>query len=153
MHNQVYFLPQHKATLLHHILSSMNRGEPGVWGGGSYTGLLKMDEGGPLYWGTLRYVKQGSEMGIYFHRGPAFGEHGQAFLSWGLLTRGIFSRSLRDMQLPCRQVSLSTGVPLGNLDGIHLLGLLRKKKQYIWVPFMGPEVIKILSLGAIWNSQ
>jgi hypothetical protein len=28
-----------------------------------------------------RYVKQGSEMGICFHRGPAFGEHGGALLS------------------------------------------------------------------------
>jgi len=44
-----------------------------------------MNEGGLLYWETLRYVKQGSEMGVYFHRGSAFGEHGWAFLSWGLL--------------------------------------------------------------------
>jgi hypothetical protein len=57
-----------------------------------------MDEGGPLYWETLRYVKQGSGMGIYFHRGPAFGEHGWAFLSWGLLITGIFILSFRDMQ-------------------------------------------------------
>ena len=28
-----------------------------------------------------RYVKQGSEMGVYFHMGPAFGEHGGALLS------------------------------------------------------------------------
>ena len=28
-----------------------------------------------------RYVKQGSEMGVCFHRGPTFGEHGGAFLS------------------------------------------------------------------------
>jgi len=32
-----------------------------------------------------RYVKRGSEMGVCFHRGPAFGEHGGALLSYGLL--------------------------------------------------------------------
>jgi len=30
-------------------------------------------------------------------------------------------------------------------------GLLRGKKIYIWVPFLDPESIKVLSLGAIWN--
>jgi hypothetical protein len=29
---------------------------------------------------TLRYVKQGSEMAVYFHTGPGFGEHRWAFL-------------------------------------------------------------------------
>jgi len=31
-----------------------------------------------------RYVKQGSEMGICFHRGPAFGEQGGALLFYSL---------------------------------------------------------------------
>jgi len=45
--------------------------------GGSYTGdFERSDEGWLLSWGTLRYVKQGSEMGFYIHRGPTFGEHG-----------------------------------------------------------------------------
>jgi len=62
-----------------------------VWGGRLiYRGLRKMDEGGCLYWETLRYVKQGSEMGVCSLRGPSFGEHGWAFLSWGLLIGGIF---------------------------------------------------------------
>jgi hypothetical protein len=34
---------------------------------------------------------------------------------------------------------------------VHLLGLLREKKNYIWVPFLDPEDIKILNLGVIWN--
>jgi len=106
-----------------------------------------MGEGGLLYWRTLRYAKQGSDMRVYFHRGPTFGEHGWGFLSWGLLIRGIFIRSFRDMQMPCRRVSLSIGAPLGNLEGVRLLGLLREKKLYIWVPFLDPEVIKILSRG------
>ena len=47
-------------------------------------------------------------------------------------------------------VSLSIGTPLGNLERIRLLGL-SDSRQYIWVPFLAPEDIKILSLGAIWN--
>jgi len=57
-----------------------------------------MDEGELLYRGTLRYLKQGSEMGVYVQKGPTFGEHGWAFLSWGLLITGIFIMSFRDMQ-------------------------------------------------------
>jgi hypothetical protein len=32
-------------------------------------------------------------------------------------------------------------------------GLLREKKKCIWIPFLEPEDIKILSLGDIWNEQ
>jgi hypothetical protein len=44
--------------------------------------------------------------------------------------------------MPCKQVSLSIRA---------LLGTFEKKKKYIWVPFLDPEDIKVLSLGAIWN--
>jgi hypothetical protein len=27
-----------------------------------------------------RYIKQGSDMGVFFHRGPALGEHGGALI-------------------------------------------------------------------------
>jgi len=50
--------------------------------------------------------------------------------------------------MPCRRVFLSIGVPLANLEGVRLWGLLREKKLYIRVPFLDPEVIKILCLGA-----
>jgi hypothetical protein len=30
-------------------------------------------------------------------------------------------------------------------------GSFERKEKYIWVPFLDPEAIKILSLGAIWN--
>jgi len=53
--------------------------------------------------------------------------------------------------MPCRQVSLSIQVLLGNLEVDHLPRLLREKKKYIWVPSLDPEAITILSLGAIWN--
>jgi len=41
----------------------------------------KMPIGGLLTGELLRYVKQDSEMGAFFRRGPTFGEHGWAFLS------------------------------------------------------------------------
>jgi len=47
--------------------------------------------------------------------------------------------------------SLSIGTLWRNLEGVHLLGFLREKKNYIWVPFLDPENIKILSQGASWN--
>jgi hypothetical protein len=53
--------------------------------------------------------------------------------------------------MPCKRLSLSIGASLGNLDGIRLPGRFERKGKYIWVPFLGPEDINILSLGAIWN--
>jgi hypothetical protein len=58
-------------------------------------------------------------------------------------------RFLREMQMPCKWVSLSIGVLLGYLQGFHLLGSLREKSTC--VHFLDPEDIKILSLGAICN--
>jgi hypothetical protein len=42
------------------------------------------------------------------------------------------------------RVSLSTGDMLRSMEGIHLLGFLREKKKYIWVPLLDPEDIKVL---------
>jgi len=53
--------------------------------------------------------------------------------------------------MPCKRMSVSIGTLWGNLEGVHLLGFLREKKNYILVPFFEPEDIKILSLGASWN--
>jgi len=47
--------------------------------------------------------------------------------------------------------STTIGVGYGNLEGIRLPVLFERKEKYIWVPFLDPEDIKILSLGAIWN--
>jgi len=57
----------------------------------------------------------------------------------------------RHVKMPCKQVSLSIGTLMGNLDGICLPELFERKGKYIWVPFLDPEEIKILSLGAICN--
>jgi hypothetical protein len=53
----------------------------------------------------------------------------------------------RDVKIPCKRVSLSIRAPLGNLEVIRLPGLLERKG----VPFLEPEDINILSVGAIWN--
>jgi hypothetical protein len=53
--------------------------------------------------------------------------------------------------MPCKWASLSIGALLGNLEGVHLPGTFERKEKYIWVPFLVPEAIKILSLEAIWN--
>jgi len=53
--------------------------------------------------------------------------------------------------MPCTRASLSIVTPLGNLDGIRLPGLSERKQKYFRVPFLDPEDIKILSMGAIWD--
>jgi hypothetical protein len=45
----------------------------------------------------------------------------------------------RDVEMPCKQVSLSLGAPLGNLEGIHLLGVFEKKKIVYPGSFLGPR--------------
>jgi len=55
------------------------------------------------------------------------------------------------VKMPCKQISLSVGALLGNLEGVCFLGLFERKGKYIWVSFLDPEDIKILRLGAIWN--
>ena len=57
----------------------------------------------------------------------------------------------RYVNMSCKRVSLSIKAPLGNLEGIRLPGFFKRKGKYIWVPFVDPEDIKVLSLGAIWN--
>jgi hypothetical protein len=57
----------------------------------------------------------------------------------------------RYVKMSCKRLSLSIGALLGKLEGIHLLGRFERNGKCIWVPFLDPEDIKILSLGAIWN--
>jgi hypothetical protein len=74
------------------------------------------------------YAKQGSKMGVCFHRSPAFGEHGGALLR-AFLFRGIFVMFSTEMQMPCKRVSLS----IGTLLGVRLSGFLTEKKKCISV--------------------
>jgi hypothetical protein len=48
-------------------------------------------------------------------------------------------------------MGISIGAPLENLVGICLRRGFKRKVKYIWVTFLDPENIKILSLEAIWN--
>jgi len=50
------------------------------------------------------------------------------FFLWAILLEEFLIGPLEICQMPCRRVSLSIGAPLGNLEGVHLLGLLREKK-------------------------
>jgi hypothetical protein len=56
----------------------------------------------------------------------------------------------RYVKMPCKRVYLFIGAPLG-MEGMPLPGLFERKGKYIWVSFLDPEDLKILSLGAIWN--
>jgi hypothetical protein len=76
---------------------------------------------------------------------------GGRFFLRAFLFRGIFMGFSREMQIPCKRVSLSIETLLEKLEGVRLPGFLREEKRYIWVPSLDPEEIKILSLGAIWN--
>jgi len=40
---------------------------------------------------------------------------------------------------------------MGNLGGDSIAEIFEREKKYIWIPFLDPEDIEILSLGAIWN--
>jgi len=49
--------------------------------------------------------------------------------------------------MPCTGVSLSIGTLLGEPGGGSFAGTFERKEKCIWVPFLDPEAIKILSLG------
>jgi hypothetical protein len=51
------------------------------------------------------------------------------FFLRAFLSRGIFMRFSRDMQMPYKQVSLSIGALLGNMEGVCLPGFLRERKS------------------------
>jgi len=68
---------------------------------------------------------------------PLLGNMGGRFFLTAFLFRGIFMRFSREMQMPCKRVSLSIGALLGNLEGVRLLGLLREN-VYLG-SFLGPR--------------
>jgi hypothetical protein len=41
--------------------------------------------------------------------------------------------------------------PVGEPGGGSFAGTFERQEKYIWVPFLDPEGIMILSLAAIWN--
>jgi hypothetical protein len=92
-------------------------------------------------------MKEGSRGGASLCEGFHDGGIEGRLLYWA--TRKM--RFLRDMQS-----TLQTGLPLyrspmGEPGGGSFASTFERKRKYIWVPFLDPEAIKILSLEAIWN--
>ena len=114
----------------------------GTLGEGSFTGDHE------------KYIKQGSEKGICYYWGSGFWgtRRGASFLGLSYLEEFLWG--FREIcKMPCKWVSLSIGPPLGNLEGVRLLGFLREKESIsgLILVALDPEDIKILNLGAIWN--
>jgi len=99
------------------------------------------------------------EMGVCFHRASLLGNmEERSFLrAFERRKKNYLEEFYEDFKryakFPSKRVSLSIGALLGNLKGVRLPGYFERKEKniYIWVPFLDPEDIKILSLGAIWN--
>lgn len=49
--------------------------------------------------------------------------------------------------MPCKQISLSIGALLGNLEGVRFPGPLREKEKYNRLYSLKPEAIKTKSGG------
>jgi hypothetical protein len=57
-------------------------------------------------------------------------------------------------KMPCKRASLSLHRgPAGEPGEGSFAGTFERKENYTWVPFLDLEAIKILSMGAIWNSS
>jgi len=72
-----------------------------------------------------RYIKQGSEMGVCFGRGPAFGR----FFLGALLLEEFLWGLWEICKMPCRQVSLSTGALLRTWRGFICRDFWEKRKS------------------------
>ena len=84
-------------------------------------------------------VKQGSEMGVFFLRVPAFGEHRGGFFLRDFLFKGIFVKFVTEMQMPCKQVSLSIGGPLRENGGASFGGIFERKVKVYLGSSLGPR--------------
>ena len=59
---------------------------------------------------------------------PLLGSMDGRFFHGALLLEEILLGPLEIFKMPCRRVSLSIGSPLGNLQGVRLLGILKETK-------------------------
>jgi hypothetical protein len=92
-------------------------------------------EGGSFTENPERYVKYGSGMGVCFHRGPLLGTMEEcSFLRAFEIQKYIKIH----VKMPCKEVSLSIGALLGNMEGICLPGLFERKRKYM-CSFVGPR--------------
>jgi hypothetical protein len=70
-------------------------------------------------------MMEGSGGGAALCEGLYEGDLGGGLLYWGTLKM----RFLRDIQMPCKQASLSIGALLGKMEGVLLPEILREKKS------------------------
>ena len=110
-----------------------------------------MDEGMLLTGEQQDMLSKGQKWASISIGAPLLGNMDGRFFLGAFLLKEFWLGPLDICKMPCRRLSLSIGAMLGNLEGVRLLGLLGEKKEYIWVPFLDPEDIKILFLGAMWN--
>jgi hypothetical protein len=63
--------------------------------------------------------------------------------------RDFFMRNLRDMyKMPCKRAALSIGTLLGNVEGVRLLGIKKKKERAYLGPFSWTQrTLKVKSGG------
>jgi len=112
--------------------------------------LWELSEGnldsGLLYWGPWRICKGR----LYLNRGPVGEPGGGDYLLWTLrdgrrTAREICKRSL------WKRVTQSIGTPLANLGAGVFVCRGLWNRVIIGLIFLGPEDVRSLSLGEIWN--
>jgi len=87
-------------------------------------GLHEVDlEGGLLYWGPQKVSKALEWASVSVGALLLENVEGCSFLRAFEIKRYI----KRDVKMPCKRVSLSIGALLGNLEGIHLPRLIKRK--------------------------
>ena len=70
----------------------------------------------------------------------------------GLLGRASLLGTLEDVLRKALDTGISLrGYPIGEPGGDFLAGTFERKGYNIWVPFLDPADVKILSLGATWS--
>jgi hypothetical protein len=127
------------------ILKDMLRTSPDT--GISLHGVLFPSEGnlvgaGGSYCGYFdRRKKEGCSGGASLSEGFHEVYLVEGFLYWGNPKDEVFQRYAK---FPVKGASISIWALLESLEGVRLVGSLRGKK-YIWVPFLDPKVMKILS--------
>ena len=96
-------------------------------------------------------MKEGSRNGASLSKGTPWGEPGGRAPLLGTAKDMLKRYIKRDVKMPCKQVSISTGTPLGNLEGIRLWGLFGGKDSISGFLSWTQRTIEILSLEAIWK--
>jgi len=73
-------------------------------------------------------MKKGSRNGASLSKGTPLGGPGGRAPLLGTPKDVLKRYVTRDVKIPCKQVSLSIGALLGNLEGVRLPGLFERKR-------------------------